>query len=691
MENGLNAEGNAAKKDKRIFMKVLLSFALVVCAPFSVYAQGSSKLVSPLLAQPLQTPSVVADQLSHFMLQSVPPLVLPSKPEQWDKGAAQIRAHELSVLYHGWPQQWVDAAPKFERVGVIEGKGYRIIKLRYEIVPGFYSAALLYEPEHMSGKLPAILNVNGHGPGGKAVEHKQKRCINQARRGIIALNLEWFGFGELEAPGNTHANIRLLDLAGVNGLGLFYLEMRRGLDYLYEDSDVDRSRIGVTGLSGGGWQTIMLSSLDTRVGPAVPVAGFSSMTTSIEHPDYTGGDPEQNAPDMRQGVDYAQLAAMRAPRPTLLIYNDMDDCCFRAGIVKQGVYSDIKPFFELYGKPDNLQWYGNQDPGTHNYQIDSREASYQFFDSLFHLDAPAKEYVDTDTEVRSYSDLVVGLPDDNLTILGLARSFAKSIHHEVPQQPGAQWIQSQRDRLREVARYTPVKVSHAWLINATHESKVESHSYRFEFSNGLSATGVLFRSVNAPETAATTVLISDLGMASTVDEVGNDVSRGQRVLVLDPLFFGQNIPGARDEEVPGIAQMLTSLGQRPLGLEAAQVTAVVRWLGEDLDHGSPTPQSVSPNLPEPAPPVRIVTTGPRAETVAMTAAALEPDLFEQLDLQQSISSLSDVFEHPSAYIKTPEMMCLDLFHDFDFNTLAIIASPAKVKLAATGQPRIFWE
>jgi hypothetical protein len=37
------------------------------------------------------------------------------------------------------------------------------------------------------------------------------------------------------------------------------------------------------------------------------------------------------------------------------------------------------------------------------------------------------------------------------------------------------------------------------------------------------------------------------------------------------------------------------------------------------------------------------------------------------------------------------MMCLDLYDDFDFNTLAIIASPAKVKLAATGQPRILWE
>jgi len=672
-------------------MKVLLLVSLFTCAACPMYPQGSSKLIAPLLAQPLQTSAVVTDQLNHFMLQMVPPLVLPTTPEQWDKQAAQIRTRELATLFHGWPQQWIDSPPKFEKVSVIERPGYRIVKLRYEIVPGFYSAALLYEPEHMSGRVPAILNVNGHGPGGKAVEHKQKRCINQARRGIIALNLEWFAFGELEAPGNEHANLHLLDVAGVNGLGLFYLEMRRGLDYLYNDDRVDRARIGVTGLSGGGWQTIMLSSLDTRVGPAVPVAGFSSLTTSIEHPGYTGGDPEQNSPDMRQGVDYAQLAAMRAPRPTLLIYNDMDDCCFRAGVVKQGVYTDIKPFYALYGKPGNLEWYDNQDTGTHNYQIDSREASYAFFDRAFHLDVSAKEDPDTDTEVRSSSELVVGLPKDNLTILGLAQSFAKSLHHEVPEHPGAEWVKSERDRLRDVVRYAPVTVSHAWLVNATHESKVESHGYRFEFSNGLSATGVLFSSVNAPETAPTSILMSDQGMASTVSEVGNDVSRGQKVLVLDPLFFGQNVPGGIDEEVPAYAQMLGSLGQRPLGLEAAQVTAVVRWLAQNLDHGSPTPRSSATPLPQPTPSVRIVTTGPRSQTVAMVAAALEPDLFGQLELQQSIPSLSDVYEHPAAYIKAPEIMCLDLYHDFDFNTLATIAAPANVKLSATPEPRIFWE
>ncbi len=678
-------------------MGSLLSiFLIALCTASAVHAQATSELVGPLLQQHLQSPSLVADELRHFMLAKAPPLNLPSNENTWDMEAARIRSHELSVLYHGWPQQWVDAAPEFEKTGMVERSGYRILKLRYEVVPGFYSTALLYEPEHVSGKVPAVLDVSGHGPGGNAAQHVQKRCINQVRRGMLALSLGWFDFGELHVQGNRHNYIGLLDLAGVNGTGLFYLAMRRGLDYLDTNPNVDRSRIGVTGLSGGGWQTIILSSLDLRVRAAVPVAGFSSLTASIEHPEYSGDDPEQNASDMRQGVDYAQLVAMRAPRPTLLIYNDMDDCCFRAGVVKQGVYTDIKPFFNLYGQPGNLQWHENQDPGTHNYEIDNRERSYEFFDSAFHIKTSSKENADTDTEVRTYSDLTVGLPKDNLTILGLAQSFAKPIQHVVPSHPDGLWKQSQRIRLREVTRYADVTVSHAWPIDATHQSHLESHSYRFEFSNGLSATGVLFRSVNAPETAVTTVLVSDLGMSSVIDDVVNEVGRGQRVLVLEPLFFGENIPGST--KYPGVAQfaqMLNGLGERPLGIEAAQIVAVVRWLGQDLDHGSSTPHSSGVNPNKMTPQVRIITTGARSETVGIVAAAIKPELFSQLEARQSIPSLIYVFDHPLSYFgaymnEAPELMCLDLYHDFDFNTLAAIASPAKVDLSATKPRVIVW-
>jgi dienelactone hydrolase len=609
-------------------------------------AQANSTLIDPLLAQHLQSQSVVADELQHFMLQRVPPLQLPATSKQWDQEASRIRARQLSVLYHGWPQAWLDAAPDFEQVGVTEHDGYRIVKLRYQVVPGMFSTALLYEPDRISGKIPGILNVNGHGPGGKSVGHKQARCINYARRGILALDLEWFDYGDLDQPGNAHDNARLLDLAGYNGAGLFYLEMRRGLDYLYDNPNVDRARIGVTGVSGGGWQTILLSSLDTRVGPAAPVAGFSSLTTSIEHPEYSGNDAEQNPSDFRQGIDYAQLMAVRAPRPTLLVYNSMDDCCFRAGILKQGVYFDIKPFFNLYGKPDNLQWHLNLDPGTHNYGLDNREASYKFFDSVFHIDASPEEFRDTDTEIESAEDLAVSVPKDNLTILTLAQSLAKSIHHEVPTKSHGQWASTQRERLMQVVRYAPVNLTHAWPISATHEKGVESHAYRFEFSDGLSATGILFRSVTAPETAPTTILIADAGMPSTMVDVADDVDRGQRVLVLNPLFFSEGKLDAGDRSGATVfAQLLTSLGERPLGMEAAQVNAVVRWLGEDLDHGSPTPNNF-PVTAKPAPPVRIVTTGPRAQLIAMVAAALNPELFSALESRDSIPSLSIAYDHP---------------------------------------------
>lgn len=671
---------------KKYLESAFTLFAILFCAVGILHAQVTGPLVKPVLEQHLQDGAVVADALQQFMLQRVPPLAAPSNHQEWTTQANQIRARALSIMYHGWPRQWVDAAPNFERVGVIERPGYRIIKLRFEVVPGFYSAALLYVPEHLQGKAPAILDVNGHGSGGKAVEHKQKRCINQARRGIIALSLEWFDYGELDSEDNDHQLLRLLDLAGVNGVGLFYLEMRRGIDYLYDNPEVDRTRIGVTGLSGGGWQTILISSLDPRVGPAVPVAGFSSLTTAIEHPEYSG-DAEQNASDFRRAADYAQLMAIRAPRPTLLIYNDMDDCCFRAGVVKQGVYSDIKPFFDLYGSAGNLQWYDNQDPGTHNYQINSRERSYAFFDSAFGINTSATEDPDTDTEVRPYSDLVVGLPKEKVTILGLAQSFAKSIHHDVPARPDSAWVNSQRERLRDVVRYTPVTVSHAWVVNATHERGVESHSYRFQFSNGLSATGVLFRSLAAPKHPPTTVLLSDEGMSATIDDVGNDVDRGQQALVLDPLFFGESAP---NHSVLQYAELLNTLGERPLGLEAAQLIAVVHWLGEDLQEGSPSPGSSAVSETQPAPAANLVTTGPRSQTVATVAAALEPELFSTLEARQSISSLSVAFDPSTLYSQAPEIPCLDLYRDFDFNTLQAIASPVKESFSAAAPQRIFW-
>ena len=264
----------------------------LLCLPlltfvFAGQASGQSEPdeIGQVLGEEILAPSVAVYQVKSYILSRLAPPPSAATAQQWTEQAKRLRQHLLQeVVFHGWPNEWVIAPPKFEDLGVIEtGQGYRLRKLRYEIVPGFQSVAILYEPEKLQGKVPAILNVNGHvGPPGKAVEYKQKRCINFAKHGILALNLEWFFFGELRQEGNQHWYGAHLDLVGANGLGIFLLEMRRGLDYLYNHPSVDRSRLGVTGLSGGGWQTIFLSSLDERVKAAVPVAGYSPVSTKVE-------------------------------------------------------------------------------------------------------------------------------------------------------------------------------------------------------------------------------------------------------------------------------------------------------------------------------------------------------------------------------------------------------------------------
>ncbi|MBI3668048.1 MAG: acetylxylan esterase, partial [Acidobacteria bacterium] len=447
-------------------------------------AQTSPEQVRQYLEPPLQTPDVVAWQLRHYLQKKVPHLPPVSTAARWTDEARKLRQDLLgNVVFHGWPREWVEVPLKVEDLGLIpSGKGYRMRKLRYEIVPGFQSTAILYEPEKLEGKLPAILNVNGHvGSPGKAIEYKQKRCINQARQGILSLSLEWLSFGELDRKENRHWFAAHLDLVGSNGLGLFYLAMRRGLDFLYEHPNVDRNRIGVTGLSGGGWQTIVLSALDERVSVAVPVAGYASLLSRIERPADTG-DLEQNATDLLATLDYPHLTAMRAPRPTLLIYNAEDDCCFRAPLVKPYIFDQVRPFFRLYGAEDRLAWHENTDPSDHNYQLDNRLQSYRFFARHFRLPSVEAE-IPADAEIKSVEELAVGLPKDNLTILGLAKKLADRIE---PRPLGG----SAKDRLKRIVRYREAPLERAWALGNSKNKGLETRSYCFVLDHGLSAAGV---------------------------------------------------------------------------------------------------------------------------------------------------------------------------------------------------------
>lgn len=632
--------------------------ALFAALAVTAWGQSTPRQLAGVLAADLQTPQVTEMQLRQFAMKHVAPLHVPRNAAAWTTEFQRIRKHLLDdVIFHGWPKDWVNAPPRFEEVGQVEsGQGYRTIKLRYEIVPNFYSSAILYEPEPMRGKVPAILNVNGHvGAPGKAIEYKQKRCINFAKRGIMALNLEWLDFGELTSPENRHTYGAYLDLAGANGVGLFYLAMRRGLDYLDQLPNVDRQRLGVTGLSGGGWQTITLSALDERVWAAVPVAGYASLVTDIEHPEYVGDDIEQNATDFRDGQDYAHLTAMRAPRPTLLIYNAEDDCCFRAGIVKKGVFDDIKPFYRLFDKEPVFSWHENADPGTHNYQLDNRLQAYRFFSEQFKLPVIENE-IPVGAEIKSYKELEVGLPKDNLTILALARKLAD----EVSPSEGSGDAASQRTALKNVARFRPVQVKHAWAVARTKNKGVETRSFLFEFDNGICATGVWSKAIETPDGAPLTIVLKDEGKKSAANEVSESINRGDQVIALDLLFGGDDSLSAR--KVPEYTQLLSAIGERPLGMEAAQLLAIRGWLRANFGAAG----------------ARIDTTGVRSQTLSLVAVAVDPSAFTGVLVHHGLHSLRAVFDKPAQYEATPDLFCLDLYKLFDLPLLTSLSAPTRI-------------
>ena len=663
----------------------LLLLSILFCAA-TLEAQADPETIQPILTTPLQAQQVVTFQLQQFLETKVPALVVPASAEHWTAESDRIRQHVLNdVVFHGWPREWVDSAPRFEDLGAVPAvKGYTLHKLRYEIVPGFYSTALLYEPENLTGRAPAVLNVMGHFEGGgNKEEFEQKLCIKQALDGMIALNLEWIGTGELNTKFNSHWLASQLDLVGLNGVGLFYLAMRRGIDYLAANSHVDASQIGVTGLSGGGWQTITLSSLDPRVLVSIPVAGYVGLQGRLERVvDGEPGDLEQNASDLLAGQDYSTLTAMRAPRPTLLIFNAEDTCCFRAPLVKPYVFDPVVPFFKLYGKDSVFKFYESTLISAHNYATEDQQQALEFFVKHFHLNpgnvqAPIEQYV------KTFDELQGGIPENNLTILSLARKAANEIKR--PPMPTdkaglATWAPAQRTQLREIVRYHPTSVRHIMRVSNTNHNQVESVSYRLEMSNGLSATGTWLKEVQTASGAPLAIVINDQGKKGSatevwdrLPEVANRMERGEQVLAVDLVGFGDAAP---DQPLIQFAEMLAATGERPLGMEAAQLNGVARWAQQEWAPAH----------------IRLEGTGIRSQLVALVAAASEPGLISQIELHAGMRSLHYLLEKPVQYEEVPDLFCLDLYRDFDIDRLAALAEPAEVvqqafvELAPAGKP-----
>jgi dienelactone hydrolase len=242
--------------------------------------------------------------------------------------------------------------------------GYRVAKVYFESLPGFFVTGNLYRPDG-DGPFPAVLSTHGHWTYGRLENNDLMsgpgRAINLARQGFVVFAYDMIGYNDSRQLTHTFDGQRER-LWGLSLAGLQLWNSMRSLDFLQSLAYVKKDAIGITGESGGGTQTYMLSAADDRVAAAVPVNMISFHMQ--------GGCLCENPPGLRLDTTNVEIAATIAPRPMLMISATGD----WTKDTLEAEYPAIRRLYEYMGAADRVQ--AVRFTAEHNYNKDSREAMY---------------------------------------------------------------------------------------------------------------------------------------------------------------------------------------------------------------------------------------------------------------------------------------------------------------------------
>jgi dienelactone hydrolase len=334
-------------------------------------------------------------------------------PAEWQARAQQVR-RELAVALGLWPMP--EKTPLNTVIhGKIEQADYTVEKVYFESLPGFFVTGNLYRPKGRSGKVPGVLCPHGHWRNGRfmdcGVEEVrqqiargeerfenggrsllQSRCVQLARMGCVVFHYDLIGYADsVQIPESlAHGFARQRpEMNSAQNWGLFSPQAEahlqsvmglqtwdsiRALDFLVSLPDVDSSRIGVTGASGGGTQTLILCALDDRPAVAFPAV---MVGTGMQ-----GGCTCENACLLRVDTGNVEIAAMFAPKP--LGMTTADD--WTKEMPTKG-FPALQKVFGMLGARENVMLQPLPQ-FKHNYNYVSRAAMYGWFNQHLRLRLP---------------------------------------------------------------------------------------------------------------------------------------------------------------------------------------------------------------------------------------------------------------------------------------------------------------
>jgi len=311
--------------------------------------------------------------------------------DSWEKRKQRIKEGILSGMQY-------DKMPKRDQpIKVIlnskkEMDGYIVENIAIESFPGFYVTGNLYRPIKQEGKYAAILCPHGHRPDKRFYKDVQIRSAVFARMGAVVFAYDMVGFGE------SHQVNHKMPIA----LALQTYNSQRVLDYLLSRPDVDSERVGMTGGSGGGTQTFVLTAIDDRITVSAPVVQVSAH--------FFGGCVCESGMPIHKSKDHqtnnVEIAALCAPRPLMLVSNG-NDWTRNTPRIEYPYIQKVYSVYDAEHKVEHVHLPGEK----HDYGYSKRVAVYNFFSHHLKLNSSNIPYNNAYNEdfvkILPYTDLKV--------------------------------------------------------------------------------------------------------------------------------------------------------------------------------------------------------------------------------------------------------------------------------------------
>lgn len=371
--------------------------------------------------------------------------------EQWRDRQAEVRKTFADII-----GPFPEKAPLNVKItGVLHKDGYRVEKTIYESRPGYYVTSALFVPDGLKGKAPAILFCIGHSAAAFRRPLYQHVALNLVKKGFVVLAIDPIGQGERLQYYDPEEGASLIGgstlehsypaaqcfISGKSIAENFIWDGIRGIDYLLSREEVDPDRIGCHGLSGGGTQSSYIAAFDDRVKAVAPAGFITSLQRLLES--IGPQDGEQNMyQDIFRGIDHADLLAVRAPKPALMVTTTGDFFSIQGS---RETFEELKRVYAAYGKEDNIGMV--EDDYGHGYTRKNREAIYAFFQK--HLNLPGNP-IDEEVEYLTPEELTITDTGQISTSLGGETAFSINASESL------ELIENLEDSRRNLAEHLPV-------------------------------------------------------------------------------------------------------------------------------------------------------------------------------------------------------------------------------------------